>query len=425
MALSSEILNHKLTEMKASMAEKASREEGRIRSRVLFTGNVHDAVPRRLLLDTRLSPLDKTAWMMIRLHAMSNEGEVFPTYDELQLQLASPGSGKASRETVSRVLTMLRLTGWLSLCQRIRDEKGCVRGNIYALHEEPLSCCDAEKFDPCYLDMVLKIACKTQNKAIRATVFEVLSDIKNEPGLRHYHCHITQFESRMGTAQTPAERQRGECATGSELRESENEPGESETELGESEAELGESETEQGEKTEVRIHDLESELLEKSYSYKEVRKSNYYVRNITHSVNKNTYVLPDSLKSQLRAKDTDMLTQQLQALPETLAAGVLKSLSEMLGRNALRNPVAWMLTVLKRAREGTFNMPDMSRTWKHEPVRPAYHQPVHDGDERQRRREVSSPETVKKLLDKLRANMKLRADIRTVNATRMAALMGG
>ncbi len=68
-------------------------------------------------------PLDKTAWMMIRLHALNNEGAVFPTYDELQLQLASPGCGKASRETVSRVLTMLRLTGWLSLCKRVRDEK--------------------------------------------------------------------------------------------------------------------------------------------------------------------------------------------------------------------------------------------------------------------------------------------------------------
>ncbi|HCP3123225.1 TPA: helix-turn-helix domain-containing protein, partial [Escherichia coli] len=136
MALPAEsLIAHTLRKMKASMAEKASREDGRIRSGLLFTGNVHDSYPRRLLLDTRLSPLDKTAWMMIRLHALNNEGAVFPTYDELQLQLASPGCGKASRETVSRVLTMLRLTGWLSLCKRVRDEKGRVRGNIYALHD--------------------------------------------------------------------------------------------------------------------------------------------------------------------------------------------------------------------------------------------------------------------------------------------------
>ncbi len=59
--------------------------------------------------------------VMIRLYAQSNEGAVFPTYDELQLQLASPHAGKASRETVSRALLMLRLTGWLSLCKRVRD----------------------------------------------------------------------------------------------------------------------------------------------------------------------------------------------------------------------------------------------------------------------------------------------------------------
>ena len=62
MALPAEsLIAHTLRKMKASMAEKARREEGRIRSGLLFTGNVHDAVPRRLLLDTRLSPLDKTA----------------------------------------------------------------------------------------------------------------------------------------------------------------------------------------------------------------------------------------------------------------------------------------------------------------------------------------------------------------------------
>lgn len=168
MALPAEsLIAHTLRKMKASMAEKASREDGRIRSGLLFTGNVHDSYPRRLLLDTRLSPLDKTAWMMIRLHALNNEGAVFPTYDELQLQLASPGRGKASRETVSRVLTMLRLTGWLSLCKRVRDEKGRVRGNIYALHDEPLTCCDAEKFDPRYLDMVLDTVSRSRNKTIR------------------------------------------------------------------------------------------------------------------------------------------------------------------------------------------------------------------------------------------------------------------
>ncbi|ELL8934869.1 helix-turn-helix domain-containing protein, partial [Escherichia coli] len=44
MALPAEsLIAHTLRKMKASMAEKASREDGRIRSGLLFTGNVHDS----------------------------------------------------------------------------------------------------------------------------------------------------------------------------------------------------------------------------------------------------------------------------------------------------------------------------------------------------------------------------------------------
>jgi len=52
----------------------------------------------------------------------AKSGAVFPTYDELQLQLVSPLNGKASRETVSRVLLMLRLTSWLlKMIQLVRN----------------------------------------------------------------------------------------------------------------------------------------------------------------------------------------------------------------------------------------------------------------------------------------------------------------
>ncbi|MDQ9273179.1 helix-turn-helix domain-containing protein, partial [Escherichia marmotae] len=83
----------------------------------------------------------------------------------------------------------------------------------------------------------------------------------------------------------------------------------------------------------------------------------HYVRNITHSVIKNTYVLPASLTGQIREEDAIMLTSQLQALPEALAQGVLESLSGMLGSQSLQNPVGWLLAVLKRAREGNFYPP--------------------------------------------------------------------
>ncbi|EIS6465813.1 helix-turn-helix domain-containing protein [Escherichia coli] len=337
MALPAEsLIAYTLEKMKHRMATGARKEEGRIRSGLLFTGNVHDAIPRRLLLDTRLSPLDKMAWMMIRLYAQNNEGAIFPTYDELQLQLASPGKGKASRETVSRVLLMLRITGWLSLCKRVRDDKGRVRGNIYAQHDEPLTFCDAEAMDPRYLDMVAE-ACMSRNRTISQTARDILGEIKNDPGMRHYHSHISQLEARIGSAQTP-----GQMAARQRVTEDRMQPG---------------SETEPGKKMGQKRQSSDSEPSGKSAGYHRVREPNHYVRNITHSVIKNTYVLPASLTGQIREEDAIMLTSQLQALPEALAQGVLESLSGMLGSQSLQNPVGWLLAVLKRAREGNFYPP--------------------------------------------------------------------
>ena len=337
MALPAEsLIAYTLEKMKHRMTTGARKEEGRIRSGLLFTGNVHDAIPRRLLLDTRLSPLDKMAWMMIRLYAQNNEGAIFPTYDELQLQLASPGKGKASRETVSRVLLMLRITGWLSLCKRVRDDKGRVRGNIYAQHDEPLTFCDAEAMDPRYLDMVAE-ACMSRNRTISQTARDILGEIKHDPGMRHYHSHISQLEARIGSAQTP-----GQMAARQRVTEDRMQPG---------------SETEPGKKMGQKIQSSDSEPSVKSAGYHRVREPNHYVRNITHSVIKNTYVLPASLTGQIREEDAIMLTSQLQALPEALAQGVLESLSGMLGSQSLQNPVGWLLAVLKRAREGNFYPP--------------------------------------------------------------------
>ncbi len=355
MALPAEsLIAYTLEKMKHRMATGARKEEGRIRSGLLFTGNVHDAIPRRLLLDTRLSPLDKMAWMMIRLYAQNNEGAIFPTYDELQLQLASPGKGKASRETVSRVLLMLRITGWLSLCKRVRDDKGRVRGNIYAQHDEPLTFCDAEAMDPRYLDIVAE-ACMSWNRTISQTARDILCEIKNDPGMRHYHSHISQLEARIGSAQTP-----GQMAARQRVTEDRMRPG-SETEpvvrtLSSAPEKLS-SETEPGKKMGQKRQSSDPEPSGKSAGYHRVREPNHYVRNITHSVIKNTYVLPASLTGQIREEDAIMLTSQLQALPEALAQGVLESLSGMLGSQSLQNPVGWLLAVLKRAREGNFYPP--------------------------------------------------------------------
>lgn len=338
------LIAHTLEKMNARIASSA--RDGRIQSGLLFTGNVHDAFPRRLLLDTRLSPLDKMAWMMIRLYAQQNEGAVFPTYDELQLQLASPGKGKASRETVSRVLLMLRLTGWLSLCRRVRDDKGRVRGNIYAQHDEPLTAYDADELDPLWLDVVTA-SCQHKNKTISTTARNLVSEIRHDPTMRHYHSHLAQMASRLDAPQTPQQMARHVAATLS----SATEPGQKQTELSQNPPS---SDTELSQTPEREMLSSETEPPVKPGLSGSVRKPNHkYVRKITQSVKRNTYVLPGWFADMVAPEDQISLLSQLQAQPDATAGYILSCLEQ---GNPPRNPTGWMLSMLKRARGGLLNI---------------------------------------------------------------------
>ncbi|AWO77391.1 STY4528 family pathogenicity island replication protein [Serratia marcescens] len=333
------LITFTLEQMNARLAERIGAEKHagspdvtNLRSGLLYMGNVHDSIPRRLLLDTRLSPLDKTAWIMIRLYAQQNQGAVFPTYDELQLQLASPFNGKASRETVSRVLLMLRLTGWLSLCRRVRDDKGRVRGNIYAQHDEPLSARDAETLDPTWLDTVA-MGCAHKNRTVSQTAWSVLTDIQHDPTMRHQHSQMAAIAERLGSPQTPQQ-----MAVRVSQRQ-ENIPS--------SDAELS---VKQGGKTPSSL----SELMVKSVTYGVSTKPNCNVRSFTQSVNKTTYVpeLPAELQNIIATDDQRQIGVQLKALPAEVSRQVLESLEQAMAKGNLNNPTGWLLAVIKRARNG-------------------------------------------------------------------------
>nr|WP_159464897.1 STY4528 family pathogenicity island replication protein [Scandinavium goeteborgense] len=339
-----------LGQMNARLAERTGAEKHagttdvtNLRSGLLYMGNVHDSIPRRLLLDARLSPLDKTAWIMIRLYAQQNQGAVFPTYDELQLQLASPFNGKASRETVSRVLLMLRLTGWLSLCRRVRDDKGRVRGNIYAQHDEPLSARDAETLDPTWLDTVA-MGCAHKNRTISQTAWSVLSDIQNDPTMRHQHSQMAAIAERLGAPQTPQQMAARVSLRAEHLRSS----------VTESSKKSPGSDTDPSVKPGYKTPGSLSELSLKSATYVASTQPNCNVRSFTQSVNKKTYVpeLPAELQRSMAEDDQRQIAAQLRALPADAACQVLESLGQTMAKGSLNNPTGWLLTVIKRARNG-------------------------------------------------------------------------
>lgn len=143
--------------------------------RLLFLGNPQQSVPGHLLLARNLSPRDKFTWQLLRLHARDDGSGLFPSYSALQRWLSDyPDSQKASRSTVSHALTMLRLTRWLSLCQRLRHtDSGQVTGNLYALHDAPLSLNDACRMDEGYCGL-LHHCTRHSNKRIRTAAITLL-----------------------------------------------------------------------------------------------------------------------------------------------------------------------------------------------------------------------------------------------------------
>jgi hypothetical protein len=150
----------------------------------LFSGNRQQCVPSALLLDRRLTPLERNAWQVFRL-LMSDGGlTAFPTYEELRRYLATSPGALASPETVARVLTVLRLTRWLSLVRRRRDPKtGRPMGNVYVLHDSPLTPYEAMALDPNYLEL-LGEASTRNSKSLATVVHIVMEEIANDPALQ-------------------------------------------------------------------------------------------------------------------------------------------------------------------------------------------------------------------------------------------------
>ncbi|MFL9673041.1 STY4528 family pathogenicity island replication protein [Pseudomonas sp. 2822-17] len=146
----------------------------------LFSGQSHEVVPRRLLLDSRLTPLERNAWQVFRL-MLQGQGVVTPRYEDLQPYLSSvPYGASASRETIARVLTMLRLTRWLSLVSRGRDQlSGRFQGSLYVLHDEPLTPAEAMELDQDYLELVGH-ALSHATKAVRIVAQHVLEEVRQD-----------------------------------------------------------------------------------------------------------------------------------------------------------------------------------------------------------------------------------------------------
>ena len=185
--------------IRETIARVEASPDGVSADTMIFLGNRHQSFPTAVIRDPVLEPVDKLVWMVVMLAVHDTGGNTaFPGYKAIA-RLANI----ASRSTVARAIAILRATRWLTLCGRLRMPSGRYRGNLYALHDEPLPLADAIHLDRDYMDF-LSQAIRHGHARVRAVAQGVLDSIDEdiqggmEPGVAE-HPIERRVRSMMGS----------------------------------------------------------------------------------------------------------------------------------------------------------------------------------------------------------------------------------
>ena len=324
----------------------------------LYSGNRHESVPRALFLDRRLTPLERNTWQVFRLQLNDDGVTAFPTYDQLRPYLASmPCGAQASHETVARALTLLRLTRWLSLVRRRRDPKtGRILGNLYVLHDEPLTPFEAMQLDPDYLGLVSQ-ALTHAAKAVQIVGMHTLKEIAEDPLLSGRTLPtrlqvLAQHMARHGWA-TPGYPQEG---VGHESEEGKDGLLRN--------AERPSSESEVGPKT-VPDGSLRNPKEDRTVRQDRIDE----VRTVPRAKTLQNLRLPERF---LRLKEEQQAgaTIALQQVDETQRQAVLDEWAVRCGSAMVRNPAGYLFGIIQKAIRGEFRAWAVQSSQEHSPPAP-------------------------------------------------------
>ncbi|CAK7027517.1 STY4528 family pathogenicity island replication protein [Kerstersia gyiorum] len=142
------------------------------------------AVPTALLLDKRLMPLERNAWMVLHASANADGNVTGISYMQLRQFLACvPDNPQASRETVARTLTVLRLTRWIHIDAHVRNPlTGHLSTNHYAVHLGPLPIRTASELGLTWADL-LEQSFAHASAAVRQIALSVLTEVVADSSL--------------------------------------------------------------------------------------------------------------------------------------------------------------------------------------------------------------------------------------------------
>ncbi len=153
--------------MVTNLPERAGATEDQFG--LVYLGNVHDAIPRLLILDQGLRLEERCVWQVMRI-SITDPGR--PASLLTQSQMASQCC--VDIKTMRRYLQCLRATRWITRCAMVRG-----RGTIWSLHDEPLALADTLLLDPSYLQFIEECAL-SQQKRLREIGRGILDTLRQD-----------------------------------------------------------------------------------------------------------------------------------------------------------------------------------------------------------------------------------------------------
>ncbi|OLU25471.1 hypothetical protein BVH03_17600 [Pseudomonas sp. PA15(2017)] len=339
---------------------------------LLFFGNPMETTPRRLLLDERLSPVDKIGWMAFRMMASKDRETSFPSYDSLQRLLSSRADGsQASKSTVNRVIYILRLTRWLSLCHQARNTaNGRMVGNIYALHDEPVPIVDAASIDTDYIAFVGRCR-KHGNQAVRKVASLVFEELAEDTMVRYLMTRLGLFEERLrdhelnkprprSSAKQNRTRQTRKLDAGFENRTERNSPS-SNIEPGEEQNQTLAESPEFENQPDPALSGTKSNSVENTGPAPRVSNSNSYtVRTIQKPVLVKVRTGPlDWSKLTLNTDEQQGITRYMSGVPVELHQAIIDEAAARI--KSVRNMSAYLIGLIDKAKVGELKLTTATR----------------------------------------------------------------
>ncbi|HEY0201298.1 MAG TPA: STY4528 family pathogenicity island replication protein [Burkholderiaceae bacterium] len=140
------------------------------------------ATPASLMLDARLTPLERNGWQVLRMLRSAEGISPLANLGQLRRYLTSTPLGqRAGYETARRVLVVLRLTGWISLVGQHRDPlTGHVLSELYQVHESALHFQQASALDAS-LPALLQASIGHENNQVDRVAVHIQATLAQAP----------------------------------------------------------------------------------------------------------------------------------------------------------------------------------------------------------------------------------------------------